>query len=79
MTPQGAATESGLQPEIINFYGIDEPWAWENITIPIGIPGDDGVEEYIEKEVLRGIPPGTKSANRVYIGRPETAESVFYM
>jgi hypothetical protein len=50
-----------------------------NKTIPIGIFDEEGQEEAIHTEVLMGTPPGVKSANRVYIGRPETIESVFYM
>lgn len=76
---QGAATVSGLQPEKIWFHTASEPWAYQNITIPLGVYSEEGEEEVLVKEILRGNPPGLKSGNRVYIGRPETAESVFYM
>lgn len=76
---QGAATVSGLQPEKIWFHTASEPWAYQNITIPLGVYSKEGEEEVLVKEILRGNPPGLKSGNRVYIGRPETAESVFYM
>lgn len=75
----GAATVSGLQPEKIWFHTASEPWAYQNITIPLGVYSEEGEEEVLVKEILRGNPPGLKSGNRVYIGRPETAESVFYM
>jgi hypothetical protein len=50
-----------------------------NVTVPLGIYDEQGSESLLVKEVLRGVPPGAKSGDRRYLGRPETAESVFYM
>jgi hypothetical protein len=76
---QGSITTTGLQAEKTDFHTADEPWAYSNLTIPLGLYDQEGVEEVVTKEVLMGTPPGAKAGNKVYIGRPETAESVFYM
>jgi len=49
------------------------------LTISLGLFDKEGEEEVVTKEILMGTPPGAKAGNKVYIGRPETAESVFYM
>ncbi|KAI5453762.1 hypothetical protein NCC49_005575 [Naganishia albida] len=73
----GASTPSGLQPEIVNFLRPDLPREqfYENITAIV----EDGEDEYITVNKLKGIPQGTSGADGRYLGRPETAESVFYM
>lgn len=75
----GAATPTGLQPETITWWPTDQKWAWENATVSLGTYNEKGQEEVLRKEILRGHPPGAQGGNRVYLGRPETAESVFYM
>lgn len=73
----GAATPSGLQPESVNFLRPDLPEGlfYENITAIV----EDGEDEYITVNKLKGMPQGTSGADGRYLGRPETAESVFYM
>jgi mannosyl-oligosaccharide alpha-1,2-mannosidase len=73
----GASTPSGLQPEIVNFLRPDLPEGsfYENITAVV----EDGEDEYITVNKLKGTPQGTSGADGRYLGRPETAESVFYM
>jgi len=76
---QGSVTTTGLQAEKTDFHTADEPWAYSNLTISLGLFDKEGEEEVVTREILMGTPPGAKAGNKVYIGRPETAESVFYM
>ncbi|KAJ9103821.1 hypothetical protein QFC21_002283 [Naganishia friedmannii] len=72
-----AATASGLQPEKVNFFDTHMPDSilYENITAII----EDEEDEYITVTKLKGTPQGTVNVDGRYLGRPETAESVFYM
>ena len=73
----GASTASGLQPEIVHFLNpyIPEAQLFENITAVV----EDAEDEYVNVVKLKGTPQGTTSVDGRYLGRPETAESVFYM
>jgi mannosyl-oligosaccharide alpha-1,2-mannosidase len=73
----GASTASGLQPEITFLLDPNLPEAelYENITAIV-----EGTEdEYVKVTKLRGNPQGATRLDARYLGRPETAESVFYM
>jgi mannosyl-oligosaccharide alpha-1,2-mannosidase len=73
----GASTASGLQPEKVNFFDTHMPDTilYENVTAII----EDEEDEYITVTKLKGTPQGTVNVDGRYLGRPETAESVFYM
>lgn len=73
----GASTASGLQPEIVHFLNPNMPEVdfFENITAIV----EDAEDEYVNIVKLKGMPQGTTSVDGRYLGRPETAESVFYM
>jgi mannosyl-oligosaccharide alpha-1,2-mannosidase len=73
----GASTASGLQPEIAFFLNpnLPEESLYENITAIV----EDAEDEYMEVVKLKGMPQGTANVDGRYLGRPETAESVFYM
>lgn len=73
----GASTASGLQPEKVNFFDTHMPETilYENITAII----EDEEDEYVTIRKLKGTPQGTVNVDGRYLGRPETAESVFYM
>ncbi|KAJ9097797.1 hypothetical protein QFC19_006665 [Naganishia cerealis] len=74
----GASTPSGLQPEQVHFFDPNVPTTelYENITAIV----EDEEDEYVMVTKLRGTPQGTTSGvDGRYLGRPETAESVFYM
>lgn len=76
----GASTASGLQPEIVYFLNPSLPEAnlYENITAVVE-DAEDAEDEYVDVVKLKGIPQGTSGVDGRYLGRPETAESVFYM
>lgn len=71
----GAATPSGLPPEITTFYPNLQS-ALVNASIE---PATVYTPEYHIDEHVAGTPPGAMRTDSRYLGRPETIESVFYM
>ena len=64
------STATGLMPEIMDFYGPEQPdrWAYQDL----------GRNHFKARQ--KGIPLGTRSQHDTnYKGRPESIESVFYM
>ncbi len=75
----GASTPAGVQPESVTFFEKGEAGMYQNLTtlIPSKVEGEP--DEKVQREYLKGVVPGGKQIVPWYIGRPETAESVFYM
>lgn len=72
-------TESGLQPEIINFHKPNNSASYEKIKIELPGKNAYGGSRWLVQEKLKGSPPGASASAAQYQGRPETIESVFYM
>jgi hypothetical protein len=54
---------------------LPEESLYENVTAAV----EDTEDEYVRVVRLKGTPQGTSNVDGKYLGRPETAESVFYM
>jgi hypothetical protein len=72
-------TESGLQPEMINFHNPNNSASYEKIKIELPGKNAYGGSRWLVQEKLKGSPPGASASAAQYQGRPETIESVFYM
>jgi hypothetical protein len=76
---QGALSESGLQPEIVDFHDPNQSESYEEVKIKLPEDTDYGGSRWLVQEKLKGSPAGASASAPQYHGRPETIESVFYM
>lgn len=72
-------TESGLQPEIIDFQDPKQSSSYEHVEIELPGKTEYGGFRWLVQDKLKGSPAGAIAIKPQYQGRPETIESVFYM